>query len=1475
MAEISGNERAWSDQARALAAEDAEIDPVDRLARLLAHIEAGCRLRRPLDRQIMDDEGERVRRLIVRGVAELRQAVDDLLDACLPDTAAQRMVAAKLKEWLGLERLALQSITAAAQRGPLSQAMALEAMRGDVEWFGLLAARLDRERAAGRAAWIEVELARIRKSLIQEAGRGADDRAGKRLIARCERMYGVLIERRVQKELSGTVQNAPPERLEAIRLQLSRLQARIDSSQPIGDGEAAGAGIELEPWSEALRVRRVELAGLAESELLNAEPAAARRSSDLIVQAVHDDLSETITFLEDMPVDRAARRLELALEDLDRLIATFRKLKDSIDRLQQRRSKFDAAQTMSRESDDLDECRRRVDRNILKTRRLRRRVRSEWQDKALAMRLQNLLGRRGVKILENVILSLIFVLTGLIISETLLDRAGRLSEADRAWFAWVDLAVCSILLAEFALKMTFAPRKALYFQRHFLIDFLASLPFGFLSHQLDAMQIERHVSRAAETLRVLRSIRLVQSIRYLRVMMPVVRLARIGLFVLRLSDRLVRKNAGLLNRNIVLFEPYHEQHPESSGRHRIATFRNELENAEALVLSWLDRGQADLLAARALSDLEIRLELLPSQAVDDLNEERIGREIPVEALVERLIQLTPEALLDRMGQGFVISADRYLRLLDAPLVRRLPLVRSLVAYREKSPAEAVTLAANYVGDVIQRVLDIIYFLADLQGTLSPAIFLDRVGQAIVNAVRTPAKRLLILGSVFLTLFLVVNLVSVLRPFRRSVDELQNLLGWPVIVLGGVCLAFWILGTWFRKIANQSADFCERVVEAQFAAQTKNFKSSRRDQDGRILAQRVIDPELLLRASDDQAPEVDGAAGPRAGASKTGARMFFENRELHFLRNIRWLYQDYLDGSPFHRSDTKASVQLLGNLALSNLRRSHLGHLLREGRELGRLDLNRSGGLLGGPYLWFNYITRIIIQETAVLLLDYNRNAIPLDRLSCSSESERRAYQKWLAKRLRIDPDEVSLPDLIVAESEENGGRRTRPEAARRPEAAGFFETVEFTAIDFLSDDPERDAEIQSRFGDQVAQLVAHDRQQNVRKAFRSFPLHELPLAQRTINPYVFYDRYLSHGRIVFFPLVVAGGLLKSAIMAVRGVYKGVLEVLDPRVTQDREVPADTYWAALRKIHRMRKPAFMGSLRLRARFDVEYLGLPLPSAPETIAADSLMEKDLDFIGASRQDRIIAEQTRRGHLRRLEWIHRWLVRFDWSFDRLPAYLAREIPYLANRGGEALRALVAAWVLDHDDVASLSFSIEALTMLMEYAAAPEANLQTLPPGLPDPVLNLRRLWRPVHRVSRPWPELFNLPCFPSYDPAARKRIATLLRRHRRAVGGWARVVLGQGGEDPWNEVRARMHDVLLKTDLWSDQILVLRAVQTLTMLDVQHNSELVWTLGGYSRREDDAPSPLSATTEDDEAPPAPGDDRPGDWWTQSVESQSSRGA
>src|SRR5262249_47821009 len=155
---------------------------------------------------------------------------------------------------------------------------------------------------------------------------------------------------------------------------------------------------------------------------------------------------------------------------------------------------------------------------------------------------------------------------------------------------------------------------------------------------------------------------------------------------------------------------------------------------------------------------------------------------------------------------------------------------------------------------------------------------------------------------------------------------------------------------------------------------------------------------------------------------------------------------------------------------ANLRRSHLRHLLRESRMLDRLDLSRGGGLFGGPYLWFNYITRLLVQETALLLLDYNRHAIPLDRLACSPEPVRERFRTGLASRLKVDPEEIWLPPAGGWRMVDGGRKEETPAPSsqprltphhppstihhppKRPEADAFLETVEFTAVDFLADD---------------------------------------------------------------------------------------------------------------------------------------------------------------------------------------------------------------------------------------------------------------------------------------------------------------------------------------------------------------------------------------------------------------------------------------
>ncbi len=1448
----------WCDETR-LYGESCETGEPDDLTKRLDAIACGIRLRRQLDGTGPGEPIESSRRAVVRRLSELQVLAVQEMGMLVAGTPRHGELAARAKEWLDDVRTALRNLLSVSPANSLHQSLAIEGLRNELEWLSVVVARLDRETTHPLTAWLDVELARLMGWLDLSAGRQHDAR-DESLRTGCEHLQTVVIDRRIQRELARSLELSSPENLWAQRLQLSRLQAQVEAVLPNGHDDlthsSATPAVVLR--LDLLEHRRTEIASIADDRMAALPLIDRDDSSERIVRSALDEIGETIAFLEDMTLRRAVKRLDLLREDLERLVVSLRlwSNREPRDPVQAGRSsevkpasgRF-ALQGVKVTSEDLDRAqakeveprpldlhgqgdqgqaaRSRLFRQGRRIERAVRQVHREWQEKLLALRMESLLGRRFVMILENTVLALILVLFGLIAAEAVFERLSPrgLSAAQHEFFAWADLAVCSVFLFEFGLKLSLAPHRLSYFTQHILIDLVASLPFGFVAHQIELERMGAVLGAGT----VPRSwwspthiARLARSLRFLRFLIPIVRLARVALILLRLSDRLVRRMARVLNRNIILFEPFQAQKPESSDRHRLVTMRSELEHARSMIEARLDRDQRRQLAERVLGDLQTRAECLPAPAIEELSDDTTGREIPVEAVVEKLIQMTPERLLDRMGPASVKAVDRYMRLLDLPLVRRLPFVRNLVAYREKSPAEAVALAANYLGNLIQRGLDVVYFFADLHGTLSPPVFLDRLGATIVNAVRTPAKRLLWLGSAFLVLFLVVEGVWFLKPFRTVVVKIQNLMGWPVITLGVVCLAFWLLGAWFRKIANQSADFCERVVEAQFATHTKGLKSRRHDQDARFLAERVIDPELLLRASDDRDPN----AGRSSRDEETGQRGpdWFENRELAFLRNVRLLYQDYLDGSPLHRSDTKASVQLLGNLALGNLRRSHLGHLLRESRTIDRLDLSRAGGLFGGPYLWFNYITRMLVQETALLILDYNRHAVPVDRLACSPDAIRRKFRDWLADRLKIAPAEVWLPELMTTGQtgpqvsapgtqvdqfhKRNGAHTGR---FGRREADAFLETVEFTAVDFLADDAARDSEIHARFGPQVAELVRRDRQQNVRRAFRSFPLHELPLAARTINPFSLYESYLAGGRIMLMPFWLARAVARGVVIAFRSIYHVVHEILHPHVDHQRLVPSDTYWAALRKIHRMRKPVFMGSLWLRARFDVEYLGLPLPTAPAGNASQSLMETDLDYIKATRRDRIIAEQVRRQHQKRLEWVARWLDCFGWTFDRLPLYLAEQIPFLANRGGEALRALVAVCILDHDDIATLALSIEGLKRVMEHASDPTQDPTKLPRDLPDSVVNLRTLWHPVHRSNRPIADLFELPCFPAYNLVERRRILRYVRRHRRAVRGWIKVVLGQGDRDPWSVVKARMQDVLLRTDLWSDQILVLRGPES----------------------------------------------------------------
>ena len=179
------------------------------LARLLDLIDAGIRLRRPLDQQPPDAASEASRRAILRCLVHLRQAVGDILDHRELGAGDRLVLAGRVKDWQSESRITLRDLSTDHTLDRLGRALAVEGLRYDLEWLGVLVAWLDRDPPPSRTARLEVELERVHNGLARcpepRPSTGRPEREC--LLARCERMRGVLLERRIRMELGRTTED--------------------------------------------------------------------------------------------------------------------------------------------------------------------------------------------------------------------------------------------------------------------------------------------------------------------------------------------------------------------------------------------------------------------------------------------------------------------------------------------------------------------------------------------------------------------------------------------------------------------------------------------------------------------------------------------------------------------------------------------------------------------------------------------------------------------------------------------------------------------------------------------------------------------------------------------------------------------------------------------------------------------------------------------------------------------------------------------------------------------------------------------------------------------------------------------------------------------------------------------------------------------------------------------------------------------
>ncbi|MDX1605821.1 MAG: hypothetical protein R3202_06485, partial [Candidatus Competibacterales bacterium] len=420
-----------------------------------------------------------------------------------------------------------------------------------------------------------------------------------------------------------------------------------------------------------------------------------------------------------------------------------------------------------------------------------RRLRNEWVEQTVIHRLERRFNPRAVRRLDAFVLVLILLVLGLLIAEWLwpLDPVRRLQ------VELIDTVICAVFLTEFSLKLASAPDRANFFRRHWLTDLLPAIPFGLIALAIESLAVAQNTTIA----RALRLPALVT-----RKVRPVVRLVRVLLFAGRGLDRLVRRYSGLLNRDIVFFEPAPRRDPVSALRERGVRLGYRLRNLRAARAAQMPEPALIELQRRDLNYSRQRIaalgEVSPGIVDGIVRADDPTRAIRVEAMIDILVNLDHEVLEERLGSDFPQQVERLTRFAALPPLRWMPFFGDALKARRRS-RDAADLAARFarrLGHRLQRLNDRILLLADLHGVVSAPQLVARIGELLVASMRLHARRLLLFGGLFVLLTLFLQLFA-LSWLELALQWLRNYLGLPLMIVGSIAGMLMLVGLWLRRI----------------------------------------------------------------------------------------------------------------------------------------------------------------------------------------------------------------------------------------------------------------------------------------------------------------------------------------------------------------------------------------------------------------------------------------------------------------------------------------------------------------------------------------------------------------------------------------------------------------------------------------------------------------------------------------------------
>ncbi|MEZ5964090.1 MAG: hypothetical protein R3F56_09620 [Planctomycetota bacterium] len=998
-------------------------------------------------------------------------------------------------------------------------------------------------------------------------------------------------------------------------------------------------------------------------------------------------------------------------------------------------------------------------------------------DRVLVRRLERWLSPLGARALELTSLFLLVVVFGLLIVEASFTWSDRALHT----FQLVDGFICVFFIAEFALKLTLAPARGSWFVRHMLTDLLPAIPAALALAPVAVPASGEDVV----VLRLLRFFRITYFARYMQAMRPLLRVVRLVLFLVKGMDGLVRRFSPLLNRNFVFFDEV-SLRADADGAVSARELAFRALRREQILLAEVEADAHEVLLARARI-LCAHLAAIDADAERPTNGGQFERDVPVETAIRVLYGLRVQDLLQVLSHADVLAIDRVVRVVSAPFVRALPIVHHFaVAPELTEPAGRVVALAHNIALYLERWRSRLVFFADLHGIVTGPQLLDRVASAMVKASQRPAVRLLLFGGLFFLVRMLIGAESGPGLF------LKKFVAAPLVVLGSVCAVFLSLGWWLKRLAGEASDAFKLTSEAAFIALLESVKTRREHDDAAFLARRLFRWEMPTELAT--AAILDTVRVIRNGRS--APRPVVPALLRDEVQQTGLLHLHYLDGSLMHPSDVKTTEQLLANPSLENVRTTYLKTPRKERRRLRKLSLT-DGSMLGGPYMWFSFITESIAVETAKRVTEYNRNCLTKEQRRFATDAELADFQDWVSRR-RLAMTGRTLKKLPP------------------PGGGELFRTTEFCALDFVSGIGERDEHIDAAFGPDVLELLRADRRRMVREVFGMRPLHRLPRSQRSFNFFTFYSRRLSGGRALLLPVFFVLAAARGVSFVAGKTAATVREILRPHQLQRRRVSGRApFTVALRKIRRMKAPSLIETMRLRAAFDPEYCGVPATwSDGAGFDETSELDRDMTFL-------LMSERQREPLHQRQRQVRELVAAWQPIAPRLTG-LSPARDDLERRLRE--RALTIVWVLDHQKVRSLYTGREWLRHEVPRLGARDTRV---------PVSAVRRLFGFVrHGLRNPVDAMLDTH-FADLAVAGRAR-----RNLRRAFWAGDRVVRDlvaasrevPAGRDWQDLARERLRRLWVQQSVITRDLCAVRTVQSLTVLDVRNYRELVFALGEY---------------------------------------------